>query len=152
MRNKRAAREKNLVFRRTGNDSKPRRPRMRGQLAPFDLVWILVIDFSHPALIGCDGFAARIFLCAIHIHDGVVCNSSSMPEHRRAGYGGRLAPSVSLRVIDLYDVHWPILGTAANQVNVAVVRHTDHRAVDRGGNILRAIPAVFLWNIRVYVG
>ena len=74
-----------------------------------------------------------------------------MAEDRSSGKRRGLAPGILLDVVDLHVVDWPVLRSSADQINVAVVIHADHGAIDRDRNVFAAVPAMLVGQVGVDV-
>src|SRR5438309_10548038 len=91
--------------------------RMRWQLAPFNLVRILVINLSYPALVGHRRMTRSVLFCAIDIHDRFIGHTSRMAEHGSTRESAGLAPCVFLRIVYLHIVHRAALRPTSHQLN-----------------------------------
>src|SRR5260370_11030504 len=87
----------------TRHRAKARRPRMRRQLAPLDLVRVFVINLTGPALVGrhVRRAASCAFLGPINVDDHVVGQPSSVAKHGHSRRRRGLAPGILLNVVDL---------------------------------------------------
>src|SRR5579871_2209194 len=63
----------------------------------------------------------------------------------------RLLPRIFLHVINLHVIDWPIFRATADNVDITVVRHPDHRLVDRHGNVGSPVPPVLVGQIGIHV-
>jgi len=108
-----AAKEENLAIlaRPAARDAKARRARMRGQLGPFNFVWIFLIDPAQPALVGRNIARATLWTClsSIHDHHVVIGQAASHTEGGRARERSRLTPRIFFDIVDLHIIHRAIL-------------------------------------------
>src|SRR5271166_2312395 len=105
------------------HDAEPPWSRVRGQLAPLDLVRIFVIDLAHPAFIRRYVTAGSgVFPRAIDVDNRLIGYASRMPEHRRSWKMCGLTPSVFFSVVDLDVVDRTTFGSSADDIDIAVMR------------------------------
>src|SRR5271166_1742267 len=89
VRSGRSAGKEDSVFavRTAASDREASRAGMRRQLAPFDFIWILLIDLAQPAFVG--GYitwtARWAGLGAVYDHDSAIRHAAGEPKDRRSG-------------------------------------------------------------------
>src|SRR5581483_6780480 len=135
-----------------GGDAVARITGMTGQLAPLNFGHITVIDFSYPAFVRSKvpPAGSGILICPIAVDNGVVYDASRMTEHGRALDRSRLLLSVFLYVIDLHIRNRSILRALADGIDKPLPVNSNHRTVERHGQVGCPIPNAFAGNQHLY--
>src|ERR1700756_2096812 len=120
---------------------------MLRERCPLDLGDVLVIDFTHPALVrGNVGWSARwIPVSTVHQHDGVVYDAARMPENSRSRERGRLLPFIFGDVVHLHIGNGVLLCPASDDVEITITVQAHGRVVNSHRQIRATVPAVQLW-------
>src|SRR5499427_4044528 len=138
-----------------GSNSITCRTRVLGHLGPFDLRYLGLVDFSHPALVRSQILwirTVRILVRAIDVDNGVSGQRSGVAENWSAGDRCPLHPSSLFYVIDLNVTNRIGLGPSSDEVNVTITVDAEHEVIDRNRNVVSPIPQIQGRNVDVHVG
>ena len=149
-----AAGEMDFVTLCAAGAAEARRAGMWRQLAPFNLIRVFVINLADPAFVRGQVRRARagVFLGTVDHNNFLVRQTARVAEHGRSRKWRAFAPDIFFRIVDLDVVHRPILRAATNQINEAIMVHSNHAAIDGQRNIGAAIPLVIVGHVSTHVG
>src|SRR4029077_1611662 len=116
---------------------------MLRERCPLDLGDVLVIDFTHPALVrgNVGGSARRIPVSTVHEHDGVVYDAAGMPEYSRARQRGGLLSFIFSDVVHLHHGICLLLHPTSDDVEITIMVQAHDRVVNSYRQIRATVPA-----------